>query len=347
MAVSTINAKRQTGFWNSVAVKKSIAETIDRLQFTEQDASWQTLRNAVIHLNRKFPRNGPPPNGLAIEEIESGDKWHNYPRLRGCLFAFADLLIRFHQRMSKKHGKDYLDQVRTRFRHDPQANTFLAVYETYIGSRLVLVHALEKISRKGIDFKTIGGIESGYRHRDCGIEPLVELTRAIEHRLRSLSNVKRDAREVAISRTDPNTRPHVIVEYLEHGRLQLSFQKKSVILFGLKAKLVTQLFDPDGKQAVPYRELWKALYPKLLYKSSDSGPPDRLKSLKRSLNLTLKRMGDLPQATDWIVSEKKVGYSLNHRVVNWRNAKDFSRIQSTSMDPNILDSIEVRRNKYK
>lgn len=115
MAVSTINAKRQTGFWNSDAVKKSIAETIRGLQFREQDASWQTLRNAVIHLNRKFPRNGPPPSGLAIEEIGSGDKWHNYPRLRGCLFAFADLLIRFHQRMSKKHGKDYLHQVRIRF----------------------------------------------------------------------------------------------------------------------------------------------------------------------------------------------------------------------------------------
>jgi hypothetical protein len=347
MAVSTITNKQQTGFWNSAAVKKSIAETIDRLQFTEQDASWQTLRNAVIHLNRKFPRNGPPPTGLAIEEIEGSDKWHNYPRLRGCLFAFADLLIRFHQRMSKKHGKDYLDQVRTRFRHDPQAHTFLAVYETYIGSRLVLVHALEKISRNGIDFKTIGGIESGYRHRDCGIEPLVELSGAIERRLKSLSNKKRKAQKVAVNRIDPNTRPQVIVEYLENGKLTLWYQKKSVNLSGLQAKLVTQLFDPNTKKAVPYRELWKALYPKLPYTSKDTGPPERLKTLKIDLQRKLTETFDEPpHKSIWILAEKNVGYSLNYRVVNWRHAKVFSRTRAKPMDPGVLDSIVVR-DKYR
>ncbi|MFN9881604.1 MAG: hypothetical protein ACK557_24295, partial [Planctomycetota bacterium] len=62
-------------------MKKSIAETIDRLQFTEQDASWQTLRNAVIHLNRKFARKDPIRFGrVPMYDIEYSDKWDNYPR---------------------------------------------------------------------------------------------------------------------------------------------------------------------------------------------------------------------------------------------------------------------------
>jgi len=330
MAVSTINAKRQTGFWNSVAVKKSIAETIDRLQFTEQDASWQTLRNAVIHLNRKFPRNGPPPTGLAIEEIESGDKWHNYPRLRGCLFAFADLLIRFHQRMSKKHGKDYLDQVRTRFRHDPQANTFLAVYETYIGSRLVLVHALEKTSRKGIDFKTIGGIESGYRHRDCGIEPLVKLTRAIERHLRSLSSEKRRTQSVAANRTKNAERRKVVVIAHRADHIELSSNNQRCPLHGKGAIFILLLFL--RKKAVSYQELWETLYPDEKYEFDNSGQARKFRKLKSSTELQIKKYLESPtNGGDWISCVKSFGYELNRKAADWVNPKDFKTIKENML----------------
>lgn len=330
MAVSTINAKRQTGFWNSAAVKKSIAETIDRLQFREQDASWQTLRNAVIHLNRKFPRNGPPPAGLAIEEIEGSDKWRNYPRLRGCLFAFADLLIRFHQRMSKKHGKDYLDQVRTKFRHDPQANTFLAVYETYIGSRLVLVHALEQISRKGIDFKTIGGIESGYRHRDCGLEPLVELTRAIERHVNSLSANKRQAQSVAAHETKSANRRKVVVLPHQKHHIELSSNNMRCPIRGKGASFVLLLFH--HKRAVSYREIWDALYPSVEYKLDKSGQPGRLRKLKSFTEERIRDHFESPtNGGEWISCVESFGYALNRKAADWVNPKDFEAIKENML----------------
>lgn len=327
MAVSTITNKRQTGFWNSVAVKTSIAEKIGGLQCTEQEASWQTLRSAFIHLNQRFPRKGTPRTGrVLMDEIEYGDKWDNYPRLRAGLFAFADLLIRFHQRMSKKHGKNYLDQVRPFFQSDPQANTFLAVYETHIGSRSALVNALEQIGRRGIDFKTVGGIQGGYCERDCGIKPMAELTMAIERSLMSLLSEKRQTQSVAAHRTKNAERRKVVVIPHRADHIELSSNNKRCPLHGKGAIFILLLFL--RKKAVSYQELWETLYPDEKYEFDNSEQASKFRKLKSSTELQIKEYLESPtNGGGWISCVKSFGYELNRKAADWVNPKDFKTIK--------------------
>lgn len=321
---------KEPGYWQMKSVCDFIAERMSNYQdwlVPEGQQAWKVLREDVIRHNSKGRRTGTPRTGrVLMDDIEYDDGGGNYPRLRAGLFVFADLLIRFYKRMSKKYGKDYLDQVRAKFRSDPKAKAFLAMYETHIGSRSALVHALEQIGRKGLDFKTVGGIKGGYRDRDCGIAPLVELTHAIERHLRISSAKGREEQDIAVHQADRNKLHKAIVKLLESGRLEIHFQGKSINLSELQSQFVSTLFLL--KTTVSYRELWKLLYAGEEYESDDSGPPSRLKTLKKTVKDKLtKFLGSLPHDAEWITTEENVGYSLNRIAVNWVNEKNFVNIR--------------------
>lgn len=314
------------GFWKSKLVREAVSNLDGFKNYPENEEKIEILRKEVIRLNSRNRYIGPKgPGFILMHQIEFCDGKSNYPAFRMKLFFFINLLVQGHKILVKKYGENYLDKVRSYISGDPRAKAFLALMEANIGSRHAFADALEKVGRKGIIFEAIGGIGGGYKDRDCGIEPLVQVTTAIEKFSRVQAKKERENDRVAVCNSDRNCLPKAIVKMRDGGLISVTYNKKTIDLTKKESIFVSQLFF--ARKPLTYQELWENIYLKDQYMSTNSGVPPRLKTLKKEVLSNLKEsFGPLPNKAEWITTVKNFGYSLNQKAVVWSGERNFKDI---------------------
>lgn len=290
----------RSSFWNSPGTKKFIAQAAEGKWEVPGDVEpWRAMLDLMVSSNNK----------------------DRFPRCSYCLFIFVDLFHAYGSRLKKRFGPDWSDVPAREFRDDGLLTAFLRFLKEVIAvDRNRAQTAFRRIASKGLPYELPGGDVSKYRLNDFGVAYLISLTSKIEA-ICVRQRRKDDAGATITSMEDRGKLPHVILDWFGKDRISLLYNKICVELTPLQSKLVYVLMGGDGR-AVPYQVIWDEMYPKVAYRSGDSGPPDVLKTHKKDVNGSLRMAWGKPKRGEsWIETEKFTGYFLN-RSVGWQHAKE-------------------------
>jgi len=289
-----------SSFWNSPETRATIAKIANgNWEVPQNVEAWKSMLRTMVANNNE----------------------DQFPEAAHCLYGFVDLFHAYGSRLKQRWGPDWFELPAVELRDDHLSVVFLKfLREVLAVDRDRAVIAFRAILSRGLPFKMPGGHSGRYRSFDFGVEFLIQLTVRIDAIL-AREREKETRNGMVIDTEDRGRMPLVILDWIGKDRISLTYQRKDVRLTPLPSKLVYCLFLGKGS-AVAYRTIWDELYPKLLYESVDTGPPEALKTHKKDINQILREAwGPPPRGHGWLEAEKFAGYFLN-RSVKWQHAKD-------------------------
>jgi hypothetical protein len=254
-------------------------------------------------------------------DIVKNNSAETFPRFRCGLFVWVDLLRILRTRLQKVYGRDCWQRAKKLLKDDPRARVAIrTLRQLSAADRLDAVDVLTRLGRgkKGIPYHLPAGTIKYIGGTDCGMDVWVEVSRQIEAALASERNEGSHMKnEVTRETASPAQTPGIVtIKALGGDAIKVRHGGRTCQLKNSNARMLL-FFYAKRNQLSTYQELWDYLYPTLKYIPEQHGPPAALRRRKCDLNRLLKEgLGPPPRGTDWIKTEKGIGYQAT-RAVKW------------------------------